>query len=218
MPIKATYMKSKILNVSLIFCLLFFATKNVTAQSKTAGEKPAKPVKPPPDKLLNAKVFVVVLEQPHGKKKPKLIDDEISFKSTKLNSKFFKEEHFFVPGFYTATVDTSYEEPEEPEEAEEADEAETEDADAPEKPEAPAKPVTPATPGAKPSPKQIISVLFESQQTNDIKEEIRWAGQVIGDSITGSAFYKEKKHNTEVEYIFNGHLKPKPGKKPVPAK
>ena len=58
------------------------------------------------DKLIVGKIFTIELTEV-GKKKPKLIADEINFKSEKLNSKYTKAEYDIPSAVYAATVDTS---------------------------------------------------------------------------------------------------------------
>ena len=61
------------------------------------------------DKLLEGKIFTAELNV-KGAKKPKPMEDELSFKGGKFNSKTMKTENQFKPADYTVTVDSTSDE------------------------------------------------------------------------------------------------------------
>jgi hypothetical protein len=91
-------MKTTILSISaLAFAILAFNI-NVSAQAKA---------KAPKDKILVNKVYTVEMTETTNQKVGKKANDEISFKSEKLNSKFMTSENKFPAALYTVTVDST---------------------------------------------------------------------------------------------------------------
>ena len=76
--------------------LCFFSLSN-----SAFGQK-----KPPPDKLLVGKIFIIDLAA-QGKKAGDPVPDELTFKSGKFTSKVMKTDEKFAPAVYTAELDTS---------------------------------------------------------------------------------------------------------------
>jgi hypothetical protein len=91
-------MKTTILSIAAIAFALFTFNTNISAQSKT---------KTPKDKILAGKVFTVELTETTNKKVGKTENDEISFKSEKLNSKIMAGKNHFPAALYTVSVDSS---------------------------------------------------------------------------------------------------------------
>ena len=91
-------MKTRILSIATLFVALFAMHTSTFAQKKEKREK---------DKILVNKVFTVEMVETTNQKVGKKDNDEISFKSDKLNSKFMTRENHFPPDFYTVSVDTS---------------------------------------------------------------------------------------------------------------
>ncbi len=62
------------------------------------------------DKFLDGKVYVIELQEENikeGKKIPKPISDDISFKSNKIKSKVMKEKGGFENAYYTVAADST---------------------------------------------------------------------------------------------------------------
>lgn len=83
--------------LSLIIVALMFFSADLRGQAKVK------------DKTLANKVFKVEIkiEDKHEDHLPKFKEDEITFKSGKLNSKFINKKHKFLPAAYTVTIDSS---------------------------------------------------------------------------------------------------------------
>lgn len=91
-------MKSTLLSLSLLAAALLFTSENSFAQK----EKKVK------DKVLANKVFTVEMAETTGKKVGKKENDEISFKSDKLTSKFMTTtEKFPAAAYIVVEVDTT---------------------------------------------------------------------------------------------------------------
>ncbi len=87
-------MKTKKLFQLLVVFTFFLASANLFGQKK---EK---------DKVLVNKTYTVEITETSAKK-PKVINDEISFKAEKLNSKFMTAENAIPAALYTVSVDST---------------------------------------------------------------------------------------------------------------
>ena len=96
-------MKHSLINFFTIKTMLSFTIAAVMAIS-VYGQGKEKKEK---DKFLANKVFTVELTETGLKKPAKPVQDEITFKSDKLNSKFMSTENEFKAAPYTLTVDSS---------------------------------------------------------------------------------------------------------------
>jgi hypothetical protein len=91
-------MKTTILSLAAIAFVFFAFNADALAQAKA---------KAPKDKVLAGKIYTVEMAETTGKKVGKKANDEIGFKSEKLNSKFMTTENHFPAALYTVTVDSS---------------------------------------------------------------------------------------------------------------
>jgi len=85
-------------SISMVLCFILFSSFSFAQAKKEKKEK---------DKLLDGKTFIVQLTEQGGKKTPKPINDELSFKTDKLKSKAMMEQYKFPAGAYTAMMDTT---------------------------------------------------------------------------------------------------------------
>jgi hypothetical protein len=83
--------------IFIITCLVLFCTYSFA--QKNAPKKH--------DKVLDGKVYTIELTVQGGKKTPKPIADEISFKMDKFKSKAMAEESEFAASPYTVTIDST---------------------------------------------------------------------------------------------------------------
>ena len=90
-------MKSAFLSLPLLAAMLFLSTEHTFSQA----QKKAK------DKVLVNKIYTVEFAETTGKKVGEKYNDEISFKSEKLNSKFMTTTNHFPAASYTVEVDSS---------------------------------------------------------------------------------------------------------------
>lgn len=74
-------------------CFIFFSMTSYGQKAK--------------DKLLDGKIYTVELTVQGGKKAPKPIPDELTFKADKFKSKAMATESKFTPALYTIAVDSS---------------------------------------------------------------------------------------------------------------
>ncbi|TAL59714.1 MAG: hypothetical protein EPN85_08795 [Bacteroidetes bacterium] len=88
-------MKTTILSLTALAFVFFTFHPNASAQKKAK------------DKVLVNKVFVIEMTETTSKKVGKKENDEISFKSEKLNSKWMTSNNHFPAAPYTVEVDSS---------------------------------------------------------------------------------------------------------------
>ena len=83
--------------IPLSMALLSFITAGTNAFAQKKGK----------DKILVNKTYTVEITETTGKKVGKTDNDEISFKSEKLNSKWMTTNNHFPAALYTVSVDSS---------------------------------------------------------------------------------------------------------------
>ena len=92
--------QKNLLNMKKIFLVPAVLAAIMAFSTQTFAQKKEK------DKVLANKTYTVEITETSAKK-PKTVNDEISFKSEKLNSKFMASEHHFQPGPYVVAVDST---------------------------------------------------------------------------------------------------------------